>query len=254
MSYIIAFVNFEESQTDYPAGCFRTDLSPGDAVLVRLADQRLRPGVVKALQYLNWDCKAFIECKASEATQSTDGRLTLPEGSPLHVGLATHHALARTLREDGWTPLKHHSSTYKIIYCYSNEQQTANILLRRNGVDLQILPSRLEAVPAPMSVFSVPMSEGRVVRHHLAHTTFNLFEGIYRFSRAFAADNGDYDRFFVAVGSRDKRTPELKARSHKPRNEMLDIYSAVSDGSGGPAYLGDGIWIDSGGGTHDWGR
>ena len=53
MSYIIAFVKFAEADRDYPAGCFRTDLKAGDAVLVRLADKRLKPAFVTALKYLN---------------------------------------------------------------------------------------------------------------------------------------------------------------------------------------------------------
>ena len=254
MSYIIAFVKFPESDSDYPAGCFRADLKTGDAVVVRLADGRLRPAVVETLQYLNWICSAFIECKVSEATEASDGTLSPPTGSPLHVGLATHQALARALRRDGWVPLKHYSSVYKILFSLSNKTQTANILLRKNGVDLQILPDRLATAPAPMSVCDVSITLGRVVRHHLAHTTFNLFEGIHRFAEAFVDNSNDYDRFFIPVGSRDKRTPKLKALSQRSRNEMLEIYGAISDGSGGHAYLGDGIWVDSGGGMHDWGR
>lgn len=35
---------------------------------------------------------------------------------------------------------------------------------------------------------------------------------------------------------------------------LHDIYDAISDGSGEPVYLSDGVWLDSGGRTHDWGR
>lgn len=35
---------------------------------------------------------------------------------------------------------------------------------------------------------------------------------------------------------------------------MHDIYDAISDGSGEPVYLSDGVWLDSSGRTHDWGR
>ena len=254
MSYIIAFVKFTDSEEKYPVGCFRTDLKIGDSVVVRLADRRLRPAVVEKLQYLNWTSTAYIECTISEASQESDGTLNLPTGSPLHFGLATHQALARSLKGSGWIPLKHYLRTYMIIFSLSNETQTANILLRKNGVDLQILADRHELKPAPMSVYEIPLTQGQVVRHYLAHTTFNLFEGIHRFATAFASNDGNYDRFLTSVGSKDKRTPEQKAKSRLKRNEMQDIYGAVSDGSGGPAYLGDGVWMTSGGGMHDWGR
>ena len=254
MSYIIAFVRFPESDSDYPANCFRTDLQKGDAVVVRLGDGRLRPAVVEMLQYLNWQCRAVVECKVSEAVETGDGTLTSPPGSPLHVGLATHQALARVLKVGGWVPLLHRSNVYTILFSFTNKTQTANILFRKNGVDLQILPERLPAAPVPMSSCDVSIAIGQVVRHHLAHTTFNLFEGIHRFAKAFANESGDYERFFVSVGSRDKRTSKQKNNSPRPRNELLEIYGAISGRSGGDGYLGDGIWIDSGGGMHDRGR
>ena len=262
MSYIVAFVKFQESETEYPVGCFRIDLKVGDEVIVRLPDERLRTAIVKVLQYLNWDCKSYIECKRSEATEANDRSLVLPDKSPVHVGLATYHALGRTLVQDGWMPLGHYSSPYIIIYLYSNETQTSVILIRKNGVDIQLFPDKLNIIQKPQSTFEIPLTQGRLVRHYLAHTKFNLFEGIYRFARAFMENSADYDRFFTPVGSKDRRTPKLKTLSEQRRgesrsgegNEMADIYDAISGGSDGPAYLGDGMWLDSSGSVHDWGR
>ncbi|UJM90429.1 hypothetical protein LRK24_00555 [Rhodanobacter denitrificans] len=262
MSYIVAFVKFPESESEYPVGCFRVDLKGGDEVVVRLADQRLRSAVVKTVQYLNWDCNSYIECKRSEATDAHDGSLALPAKSPVHIGLATYHALGHTLARDGWVPLNHYSGVYRIVYLHTNETQTSAILIRRNGVDIQLLSDKLDVAPKPQGVFETPLTRGRLVRHYLAHTRFNLFEGIYRFSKAFMETSGDYDRFFTPVGSRDKRTSKLKALSEQRQREkrrgagsgMLDIYDAISDGSDGPAYLGDGMWLDSSGGLHDWRR
>lgn len=66
MSYIIAFVSFEDSTKEFPVQCFRTDIKQGDKVIVRRADQKLRPALVKDLKYLNWDCSGRIECKSDE--------------------------------------------------------------------------------------------------------------------------------------------------------------------------------------------
>lgn len=261
MSYIVAFVKFQESETEYPVGCFRIDLRVGDEVIVRLPDERLRVAIVKVLQYLNWDCKSYIECKQSEATEANDRSLILPTKSPVHVGLATYHALGRTLVQDGWMPLGS-SKTYIIIYLYSNETQTSQILIRKNGVDIQLFSDKLNIIQKPQSTFEIPLTQSRLVRHYLAHTKFNLFEGIYRFARAFMENSADYDRFFTPVGSKDKRTLKLKTLSEQRRrgsrsgegSEMADIYDVISGSSDGPAYLGDGMWLDSSGGAHDWGR
>lgn len=37
-------------------------------------------------------------------------------------------------------------------------------------------------------------------------------------------------------------------------SSISDIYHAISDGSGEPAYLGDGVWIEADGSVHDRGR
>jgi hypothetical protein len=101
-----------------------------------------------------------------------------------------------------------------------------------------------------------------VVHHSLAHTTFNLFEGVLRFARSFISDGGDYDRYFKPVGSSDRRTEKLKeaaaarrkARVEREANGPSDYYEMVSDGSGAAVYGGDGMWIGPGGSLHDWGR
>lgn len=252
MSYIIAFVKFPETDAEYPVECFRTDLKIGDSVLIRQGNGTLKQAVLSNLKYLNWACKGRIECKLSEAHVDKFGEMAPPDKSPLHVGLATKEALVIALRKDGWTPLKPGGNVHNIILTLSNESQSANILFRKNGVDLQILPSKSESEPKAWSPCSHYITKGRLVRHYLAHTTFNLYEGVWRFSRSFSSNSNDYDRFFKSVGERDKRTAELKVA--REGSELSDIYDAISDGSGQDAYLGDGVWIGSSGHTYDRGR
>jgi hypothetical protein len=202
MSYIIAFVNFLNLPKDYPVECFRTDIKPSDNVIVELSDGRLTTANVAALKYLNWDCKAKIVCKAEEGAL-VDGRVHLVPGTPRKVGLVSGDCLIDLLRERGWTPLRY-TNTYRMVLAYNNEVQTARIWVRRNGVDLQ-LASDLQPMPRPFSTLSSCLTEGRLVRHYLSQTTFNLLEGAIRFAQAFERNDGDYDRFFVSVGQRDRR-------------------------------------------------
>ena len=65
----------------------------------------------------------------------------------------------------------------------------------------------------------------------------------------------------IDQGSIDRRNDELKQKSEAEKrakrnagSELQSICDACSGGSGGAAYLGDGIWITSDGGTDDWGR
>jgi hypothetical protein len=259
VSYIVAFVKYSDAAKEYPVACFRTDVIRGDDVIVSLGDGRFVRSTVVAVKYLNWACTSRIVCKASEATL-IDGRLNLLEGTPSRVGLVSADWLISLLRDRGWTPLKY-INTYRIVLAYNNDLQTARIWVRKNGVDLQLLPDK-QPMPRPFSQLSNALTEGRFVRHYLAHTTFNLFEGIMRFAQSFEAGEGLYDRFFVPVGRPDRRTEALKEASERRKRDRLfkrdDEFDpadyVASNGGGDRAYLGDGMWVTSDGRFEDSGH
>ncbi|MGW7233007.1 hypothetical protein ACWGIE_07430 [Pseudomonas fulva] len=257
MSYIVALVKFLDSTKIFPVECFRTDLASNDQVIVRLGSGELRHALVVQKKYLNWDCKGRVECKVSEASESRIGEIILPRGCPVIAGVATPTVFVSAARSMGWIPQKPSQRMYKNVLAKVNEASTAYIFIRRNGIDIKVVGSVADEGLRPYGLCNCSLSEGRVVRHSLAHTTFNLFEGILRFCKSFDGNEADLDRYFVAVGESDKRTEELKAISKarkSQRSEMQDIYDACSDGSGGPAYIGDGVWISSSGRLADLGR
>lgn len=257
MSYIIAFITFENPTKKFPVQCFRTDIKQGNQVIVRRADGKLKPAIVQDLKFLNWDCNGRIECKLDEVEYSSNGDIILPKGSPLIYGISTPDVFIRELKSHGWVPVKTKRRQYRAALGFVNNYNAAYIFIRRNGIDIQLLPRADSKVLNPYSMHEISFTEGKMVQHFLAHTTFNLFEGILRFSKSLIENEMDLDRYFISQGRSDKRTEELKQQARKKqasRDDMLDIYSACSDGNGGPAYLGDGIWISSDGGLHDWDR
>lgn len=273
MSYIIAFVKYVDAKKSYPVQCFRADIKTNDQVIVRRSDGKLNHATVKELKYLNWDCNGRIECKKSEAGKDKKGHIILPRNLPITVGIVTPDAFIKELRALGWTPLKPAHKMYKAILAKKNCSHTAYIRVRKNGIDIQLFQSEKDYDLVPYSLYKYGASEGRVVRHALAHTTFNLYEGILRFSNSFTHDEQNLDKYFVPVGEKDKRTIELKQKAEKEKAERrtqeeserrrrleeqddddFDLYDVCSDGSGGPAYLGDGIWVTPDGHSHDWGR
>jgi len=260
MSYIIAFVSYTDfTNKKYPVQCFRTDLKVNDIVLVRRTDGQLRFATVLKLEYLNWDCKGFILCKKSECSIDDHGNLCPPSNSAIIFGVATPEVFTKKLIDSGWILLRPHSATYRKILTKTNGSQIAYIFIRKNGIDLQILPISEEKLPIKSgSLYRQSLTQGKVVRHTLAHTTFNLYEGVLRFSDSFINNELNLERYFIPQGETDKRTDALKkdARLRKNLGEygISDLYEACSDGNGGAAYLGDGIWITSGGGVYDWGR
>ena len=256
MSYIIAFVQFVPSGDTYPVECFRTDVSEGDAVLVQLPKRLLTQAAVHQVRYLSWTCVGRIRGKVSEAEQAQDGYWSLRD-CPAVVGMATNEVFVAELKRRGWIPMKR-GHVHMATLTNSNKTTSANILVRRNGIDLQMLPGRRSSLPRPFSLSQESVTEGRFVRHYFSHTTFNLYEGVLRFADTFMSDEVNYDRFFKSVGQGDRRNEALKEASKLQReldsqrkrdsNDEFDVdYYIESNGGGDRAYLGDGMWVTSGG-------
>ena len=210
--------------------------------MVRISDGRIAAAMVSSVSYLNWSCRSQILCKSSEGT-IVDGKLHLTPGTPRKFGLVSLECLISRLRDRGWSPLRY-TNTYRMILTKSNETQAARIWVRKNGVDLQLLADR-QAVPRSFSKLpSGALSEGRLVRHYLSHTTFNLFEDIVRFAEAFEGNACSYDCFFTPMGTRDRRSEALKEASVRRRN--AERQQAQTDG-GSDDWQSD--WCD---GMHAW--
>lgn len=238
MSYIVAFVRLSNISNEYPVGCLRTDIKPDDAVIVELIGGRFKLGRVSTVKYLDWDCKARLVCKVGEGEITSRG-VQLAPGTPRSVGIASGETLIARLRERGWTPYRS-LVTYRMVLAFNNEVQTARILVRRHGIDFQVLPD-LQALPVAFSKASVAKGEGRFVQHFLAHTTFNLYEGAIRFAEAFERNEGNYDRFFVSVGERDRRTAEQKSAVREFSEDSREGSSFYWRGSGDDDGIGVGM-------------
>lgn len=222
MSYIIASVTFPESSQVFPVECFRTDLNAGDKVIVRRKDGKLRHATIIRLEYLNWDAKARIECRLSEASVNDDDLITIPKGCPIRIGIATQDDLIKELRRKGWARLKPSKMHLRMVFARSNNRFEAYIFFRKNSIDIRIYPIDIKREIKPFSEYSRPKTKGQSVTHYLSHNTFNLLEGVYRFARSFDNNENNLDRFFVPQGSKDKRTNELREQSELRKTEQLE--------------------------------
>lgn len=249
MTYIVAFVKFDDSSTDYAVDCLRTDLKVDDLVLVSLQDRKSKPGVITALQYLNWDCKGRILCKLEELIADEHGVLILREGTVDVVGLATISSTMKHLISLGWIVQKPVSKAYRAALTASNSTSSANIFFRKNGVDLQLLPYKHSPAPVPNSPIHINRSSGRFISHFLSQSGFNLYEGIDRFSRSFLSDENNYERFFSkSVGSPKLLSPADIGRhqlSSDSTEHLMSLEYALRDckDADGQIYLGDGVYL-----------
>lgn len=229
MSYIVAFIAFPGSGKEFPVQCFRTDVTQGEEVVVRRVDGRLKLATVVRCQYLNWECNARIECKRVEAIFSNDGSITLPKGSPISVGLATSKNFAIALRSLGWVQLRSRRRIYQAIYFTENKSSISYVFIRKNGIDIQVISKQEGESVNPSGWYERSFTEGKLVRHTLAHTTFNLYEGVLRFANSFVNNEENLERYFVPQGVTRKAkgvmaTPELSASYEDDEMEEIGEY------------------------------
>ncbi|WP_334543831.1 hypothetical protein [Rhizobium leguminosarum] len=245
MSYIVAFVVYQNGKQAYPINCWRADVKAGDAVVVRQETKggELKWARVVRTEFLNWKCKNYIECLASEATFDSLG-IKLPVPTPTVFGACRAAFVWEHLKATGWR--RHHvGRNYKGAFSWGNHSEVANIFFRTNGVDIQLIEGTNNPALTPDGglSFSLDLSP-RTVRHTLSHSEINLFEWVIEFADAFKDDSGLYDRFMKPVGSSDKRTEELRQKAQEGRSDGL--YDALGGAGGESVYLGDGLYLGPG--------
>lgn len=250
MTYLVAFLKFPHSSYEYCANLVRTDIAVGDDVLVRTRDDRYGPARVTLIEYLDWNCSAWVLCKMSETIGTPDG--PRPAKPAFAVGLTTIWQMSKHLWSKGWHPAEGNRSLYKKVYGYNNGQDFARIMMRTHGIDFRIDPGARISQSAP-EVYVPP----RMGRHFLAGTGFNLYEGAARFADAFMANTGDYDRFFKPVGQKSwrpshliKRLPPRPERERK--SQEPDLYGMLGGDGTGHVYLSDGLYLGPGNSWHDY--
>lgn len=244
MSYINAFVTLDRWEREYPVNCLRTDVQVGDLVVITGPNNQARIGRVNRLEFHNWNCRWAVRCLASEADRS-GGRVSIDQSVPIKKGPAEIFDVPRHLAATGWRRRTLASSQFKVGYSLANASHLCHILVRTNGFDVAFAEGGLsqEEMQKPLSV-----SDGSShVRHSLNESGINLIAHMIDFADAFRADEADLARFLVRIGSSVKKKPQIERED----TSMQDIYEAISGGSGGAAYLGDGGYLTPGGWFND---
>ncbi len=231
MSYRIANVRFSLSdEQTYPVNCFRADVKAGHKVVVEMADQnkRFKTAIVESVEFKNWNCQNSILCLHSEVIRAPDGTWSFELSHISNGQIHQVRDLEDRLLAAGWSrnyPARKY--TYRVIYSYLSDGGTAEVRIRKNGID-----------------FRAP---GRSVNHWFYHSEIDLLELCWSFAERWRTESVCLEDHFKPRGT-------AFPRPTGSRDELADIYGAISDGTGGNAYLGDGVWMGAGGSTWDEGR
>lgn len=244
MTYINAFVVLDRSEKEYPVNCLRADIQVGDRVIITGPDNRAKIGRVERLEFHNWNCRWTIRCLASEADNQS-GRVSIDLNVPIKRGPVAVYDVPRHLAATGWRRRSVASRQFKVGYSLSNTSHVCHVLVRTNGFDVAFSEggTSREELDKPLSI-----SDGSLhVRHSLNESGINLIAHMIEFADAFRSDRADIEKFLVRIGSSSKKKPEVE----KGDTSMGDIYDALTGGTGGAAYLGDGGWLTAGGWFND---
>ncbi|MBR0651607.1 hypothetical protein GXW78_18195 [Roseomonas terrae] len=236
MTYRIALVRFTPDERKYPVNCPRSDINAGEHVIVHMPNraEKLRNAVVDEVQFLNWNCVNTIIGVESEVTYLPNQEYTVNR-RPKNTSVPdTPQDVGRALLARNWRLYHPSSNVWRGVYLKTTRQRTALIASRKNGIDFQIIQGSLPHTEGRKIYISV--GNGKFVRHSYYNSGVDLYQYCLDFAQAAEDLSNDCAPFFVSKGER-------RPKGSWERNDLKDIYDAITDGLGGSAYLSDDVWI-----------
>lgn len=223
MTYRIAYVKFTKSGGLYPVNCDRSDLDPGDLVVVKMSgsELHLKVAMFERQEYLNWDCKHSILCKRDEIKPDGDGGYQVCRVSqPRH--LETFGDLERELFGLGWRQTGFSRHIYKWVHLKRFEEAWVAVGLRKNGIDFQIF---VEGWGGEKSRGPQTFPEGtrNLVRHYFYDSKTDLLEFTKNFALNAHLPLPQLAEFFIPMGER------VRPKDISERDPMADIRAALGD-------------------------
>ncbi len=260
MSYRVAFVSFRGSKNLYPVNCHRGDIIVGDEVYVSMIEKQVhKKAVVHAVEYLNWDCKNAIYCLVEEL-KGREVWGDVIERRESDVRFHTKKDLIRFLLDAGWKKIDQRSSRAPLYYWLDNQTQTARLRFHGLGIDIQIFDF-LVWMDENHEGRVAPQRDGwRIARHRYYHSGRCIFEFVADFSDAFLRNEDDFTLYLTQIGHDGSKRSDVSSfpvekkeavRDYSDGCTLSELYDIMSDGSGGPAYLGDGIYLNSDGSSFE---
>ena len=145
-----------------------------------------------------------------------------------------------------------------------NAQKTLVVLIRRHGIDLLESPLAPEQMTNDDGLLSISMQrEGdRFVELGYTESDTSIHDLALLIASYIAQEKPVADELFkrrgigptewaLKYGELAKKATRQVGVDTTEGGTMKDVYDAVSNGDGEDAYLGDGMWIRSGGGTYE---
>lgn len=157
------------------------------------------------------------------------------------------------------------SKRWKIALARRNAERTLVVLIRRHGVDLLESPLTPDEMANEDGLLSISMQREGDRFAELGYTEVgtSIHDRALLIASYIAQDRPVADELFerLEIGPTEwamkygelakKQLRPFTVDSNDSGGSMKDVYYAVSYGDVEDAYLGDGMWINSGGGTYE---
>lgn len=187
-----------------------------------------------------------------EAQSDTE---SINSGLPITL---TRVELMGELRKLGFKTCITASNAWQTTYFSERADGTMLILIRTREIDILKTPSKLVEMlneDGKVKVYTQVESH-QYAEYHYRDSKINVHREIFNIATAFAANEYIDEAVFCKVGINKKEwarkygTPVIR----NVGDGDSELYDAICHGDGEPAYLSDGLWIDSSGRTYDRGR
>lgn len=174
----------------------------------------------------------------------------------------TRDEMIAGLFELGFSMQSTASNKWKTAFFLRENDKTLLVLIRTRGVDLFETSRTRDAMTNEVGTLSVRVSDegNRFGECNYTHNDLNVNYTVLKAATKFAEGATLNPELFQKTGiGRTEWGHKFGNLSKKQEqtdsdNSLSDIYYAASSGDGGPAYLGDGVWIDEDGSIEDRGR
>jgi len=232
----------------------------GDEVFVSMVEKRVhKKAIVQAVEYLNWDCKNSIYCLVEEL-KGREIWGDVIERRASDVRFHTTKDLIKFLTGAGWKKIDQSSSRAPLYYWRDNLTRTARLRFHGLGIDIQLFDTLVWMEDSHEGRIVPHVHSGQRTRHRYYHSGRCIFEFVADFSDAFLRNEDDFKTFLTQIGSDGTKRSEVSSFPAKKTEterdwsdgcSLSELYDIMSDGGGGPAYLGDGIYLNSDGSSFE---
>lgn len=193
----------------------------------------------------------------TDARTSTKNELEDQRETQAHHSTLTREELINELRLIGFKRCKTASAAWKATFFFENSSGTILILMRSREIDILKTNSKfVDLLTDEGRVRVYTQAEGtQFAEYHYSESQINIHKKVLEVAKASVSNSEIDPSVFCKVGITKQEWVKKhigdKKKSYAPNS---DLYDAISLGDGEDAYLGDGIWIRSGGSTYDGGR